>query len=54
VERCDAYLIYRNKKQDHLWKKYRREEKLSEHKSRHPKSHKDGKAQLIEVDLRRE
>ena len=53
-DRCDAYLIYRNKKYDHLWKKYRQEEKTAEHKARHPKKHKDGKSQLIEVDLRRE
>lgn len=53
-ERCDAYLIYRNKKHDYLWKKYRREEKLAEHKSRHPNKHKSGNANLIEVDLRRE
>jgi len=53
-ERCDAYLIYRNKKHEHLWQKYRRDEKLAEHQSRHPKNHKSGKAQLIEVDLRRE
>jgi len=52
--RTDAYLVYRNKKHEHLWKKYRREEKLAEHKSRHPKKHQKGKSQLIEVDLRRE
>jgi len=54
IDRTDAYLIYRNKKQDFLWKKYRREEKLAEHKNKHPKKHKTGKSQLIDVDLRRE
>ena len=53
-DRTDAYLIYRNKKHDYLWKKYRREESLAKHKSKHPNKHKDGKSQLIEVDLRRE
>lgn len=53
-DRTDAYLIYRNKKHDHLWKKYRIDEKLADHKSKHPSKHKSGKAQLIEVDMRRE
>ena len=52
-DRTDAYLIYRNKKQDFLWRKYRREEKLAEHKTKHPKKHKNGKSQLIDVELRR-
>lgn len=52
--RCDAYLVYRNKKHDFLWKKYRREERLAEHKTRHPNKHKSGKTNLIEVDLKRE
>jgi len=53
-DRVDAYLIYRNKKHDYLWKKYRTEEKISEHKAKHPNKHKDGKTNLIDVDLRRE
>jgi len=52
-DRTDAYLVYRNKKHQHLWKMHRREEQLAEHKAKHPKKHKDGKANLIEVDLRR-
>lgn len=51
--RCDAYLISRNKKHDALWQKYRREEKASEHKSKHPGKHKEGNVNLIDVDLRR-
>ncbi len=53
-DRTDAYLIYRNKKYDFLWKKHRREEKLAEHKSKHKNKHKSGQANLIDVDLRRE
>jgi len=52
--RCDAYLIYRNKKHEHLWKKYRQDEKMSDVKKRHPKKHRSGKSQLINVDLRSE
>lgn len=51
-ERCNAYLVYRNKKQEHLWKKYRQEERLNELKSRHPNKMKDGKIQICDVDLR--
>jgi hypothetical protein len=53
-DRTDAYLVYRNKKHEHMWKKYRREEKLSEHRSKHPNKHKNDNAQLIEVDLRKQ
>lgn len=52
--RTEAYLIYRNKKHDYLWKKYRREEKLAEHKNKHSNKHKSGNTSMIEVDLRRE
>jgi len=52
--RCDAYLIYRNKKNEHLWKTHRHNEKMADVKKRHPKNHKDGKFQLISVDLRSE
>ena len=52
--RVDAYLIYRNKKHDFLWRKYRKEEKVAEMKNRHPKKHKSGDINMIEVDLRRE
>lgn len=53
-DRTDAYLIYRNKKHDFLWKKHRREEALAKHKSKHPNKHKDAKPNFVEVDLRRE
>ena len=53
-DRCDAYLVYRNKKNDFMWKKLRKEEKMNEIKHRHPNNHKSGKTNLIEVDLRRE
>lgn len=52
--RTDAYLYYRNKKNDHLWKQHRINEKLNEAKQRQPKKHNKGEAKLIEVDLRRE
>jgi len=52
--RTDAYLHYRNKKHEGLWKKHRREEQLAEIKTRHPQRHKDGTSQLIDVDLRSE
>ena len=53
-DRMDAYLVYRNKKHDFLWKKYRRDEETAKHKSKHPKKHKTGKVNPIKVDLRRE
>ena len=53
-DRTDAYLVYRNKKHDYLWKKHRIAERMSEHKNKHPKKHQNGKSQLIDVDLRRE
>ena len=52
--RTDAYLHYRNKKHEGLWKKHRREEQLAEIKQRHPKKHRSGTSQSIDVDLRRE
>ena len=53
--RCDCYLIYRNKKYDFKWKKYRQEERIAELKSRNKKAFsKEGKHQMIDVDLRRE
>lgn len=52
--RTDAYLIYRNKKNDYLWKQHREEEKKAEIRHRHPKKHKNGNMDLIDVDLRRE
>lgn len=55
--RTDAYLTYRNKKHDYLWKKYRREEKMRELQDRNEnrKKHSSpGKKTLINVDLRRE
>jgi hypothetical protein len=55
--RTDSYLTYRNKKNDYLWKKYRREEKLRELQDRNTdkkKKFSEGKKTLINVDLRRE
>ena len=52
--RTDAYLYYRHKKYDYLFKKYKREEQLAEIRSRQPNKHKSDNAQLIEVDLKRE
>ncbi|MHA2013374.1 MAG: hypothetical protein ACTSWG_13470 [Candidatus Helarchaeota archaeon] len=56
-DRTDAYLIYRNKKHDYLWKKYRREERARELEGRNPNKRKrlsSGKKTMINVDLRRE
>ena len=55
--RTDAYLVYRNKKHDYLWKKYRQDEKARELKQRNPNKRKrptSGKQTTINVDLRRE
>lgn len=53
--RTDAYLIYRNKKHDYLWKKHREEEKNAQLKATRKKGFKHpGKESLISVDLRRE
>ena len=52
--RCDAYIVYRNKKIKNEWKKYKQQEKLDKIKSKHPKIHNRGKTQLIDVDLRGE
>lgn len=51
--RTNAYLLYRNKKYDHMWKKMRLDEKMSEHKNKHPKKHLSGEMNLIEVDMRK-
>jgi hypothetical protein len=52
--RTDAYLIYRNKKQDYLWKKHREEEKQAQLKATRKKGFKHpGKESVINVDLRR-
>jgi len=54
-DRTDAYLIYRNKKHDFLWKKHRQEERAAKIKSRNKKAFsKEGKHAVIDVDLRRE
>lgn len=54
--RCDAYLAYRYKKHDNLWKQYRREEKLREIQSRHKNKQNlsKGKQSFCNVDFRRE
>ena len=54
-DRTDAYLIYRNKKQDFLWKQHRAEEKKSQLKANRKKNFKNpGKETSINVDFRRE
>ncbi len=54
-DRTDAYLIYRNKKQDYLWRKHRDDEKQAQLKANRKKKFKHpGKENLINVDLRRE
>lgn len=54
-DRTDAYLIYRNKKHDYLWKKHREEEKNTQLKATRKKGFKHpGKESSINVDLRRE
>jgi hypothetical protein len=50
-DRADAYLIRRNKKHEALWEKYRREEVEREIKAQHPKNHKSGKMNVIDVEL---
>lgn len=53
--RTDAYLAYRNKKYEFLWRKHRQEEKEARLKSRRKKGFTHpGKESLIEVNLRRE
>jgi len=53
--RCDCYLIYRNKKQEFLWRKYRQEEANSRMKANKKKKFKHpGKESNIQVELRRE
>lgn len=55
IDRCDAYLIYRNKKYSYRWKQHRQSEKEAELKSRRKKGFKHpGKETTINVDLRRE
>jgi len=54
-DRTDAYLIYRNKKHDYLWKKHREEEKQTQLQVNRKKNFKNpGKETSINVDLRRE
>jgi len=54
-ERTDAYLIYRNKKHDYLWRKHRAEEKNSQLKANRKKGFQEqGNETFINVDLRRE
>lgn len=53
--RADAYLIYRNKKNDFLLKKYKREEQETQLKTGRKRQFKNpGKVSTINVDLRRE
>jgi len=53
--RVDAYLVYRGKKNEFLWKKHRQEEKEAKIKSGRKKAWKNpGKESTISVDLRRE
>jgi hypothetical protein len=53
--RTDCYLTYRSKKFDAQWKKYRQDERAAELKGRNKKAlSKEGKHQVIDVDLRRE
>jgi len=54
--RTDAYLAYRHKKHDYLWKQHRREEKLREIQDRHKnkKNFSEGKQSFCNVDFRRE
>lgn len=54
-DRTDAYLIYRNKKQDYLWRKHRQDEKEAQQSANRKKGWKNpGKESTINVDLRRE
>ena len=54
-DRTDAYLIYRNKKQDYLWRKHRQDEKEAQQSANRKKKFKhSGKQSTINVDLRRE
>ena len=53
--RCDAYLVYRNKKHDYLWRKHRREEAEAQRSAgRKSKFNNPGKQSSIEVNFRRE
>jgi len=53
--RTDAYLMYRNKKQDYLWRKHRQDEKEAQQSANRKKGFKNpGKESTINVDLRRE
>ncbi len=54
-DRTDAYLIYRNKKHDFLWKKHREDEQQSQMKASRKKNFKNpGKETSINIDLRKE
>lgn len=52
--RTDAYLVYRNKKHDFLFKKYKREEAQANVKDKHPNKHKNATPNVIDFELRRE
>ena len=52
--RCDAYLQYRNKKHDYLWKKFRNDEKMAQVKQKHPGKFQGDNTRLINCDLRSE
>jgi len=53
--RTDAYLIHRNKKNDYLWKKHKREERETQIKANRTKNFKHpGKETTIDVELRSE
>ena len=53
--RCDAYLTYKGKKNEYLWKQYRQEEKFRNIKNnKHKKFKNPGTVQMINVDFRKE
>jgi len=55
IDRCDAYLIHRNKKYEYQWKQHRQTERESRLKNNRKKGFKNpGKESVINVDLRRE
>ena len=54
-DRTDAYLMYRSKKNDYLWRKYRQDEAEAQKKANRKKGFKNpGKESNINVDLRSE
>jgi len=55
IDRCDAYLLHRDKKYKYQWKQHRQAEKESQKKSQRKKGFKNpGKESTINVNLRRE